>query len=247
MSEKETLIIRIKKLLDKANSTDSIHEKTALMAKAQELLQTYNLEIETITSFDADGKKITEERISYSDFWEAQLMHIICSNNFATSFRVNGTDKICVIAQTNNISVITYMFSFFRNAVLNLSLNSYQNLLEEKKKQLTEIGININDFKKQFNDLKKTHMEDFINGAVSGISAKLREQKREAERSNSNLTALILRNGADLSKYMERYKIRQGRARKVRVSDAYNEGYRAGKNINMNSGVGGSNNNKLIS
>ena len=141
--EQDSILKKIKALIDKAassrNCAGSIAESEAFMKKAQELLLKYNLDTEKVTSYEQVKKEgIEEEKISYQEDWEINLLSGIAIANFCNivvhpnrlGLNLVRGGKISCIGKPSNVNVCLYLFSFFRNAILGLSIKGYSDFLD---------------------------------------------------------------------------------------------------------------------
>lgn len=248
---KEGTLKRIKNLLDKADSTDSIHEKDACMLKIQELLQNHNLELSFVQGIRDD--KFQEVVVKYEDRWQADLICVICINNFCKGIITNKSEPknlgtFNVIGKSININVCLYMYDFYKNNLLKLSVFAYKDYLEKKKLELENMGIDLDTIPQA--KFKNTFLKDYLSGGVTGICSKMQKQKKEAEMLNPDLKSLVLISDADLEKeYEDKYpERRKSRSQKVKNYSAYMNGYNDGKSIIYGSGVNsGENKGGLIS
>lgn len=244
MSEKETILVKIKKLIDKANSTDSIHEKETFMLKAQQLLREHNLEMSHVDRLNSkEDASITRLMMQYEFDWEVELASHIAQYNFGKVTFGSHTKRISIYAKEDNANVIQYLFSFFKNTLMELSLTSYNKMLEDAVADLVKSGIRVDRkaYEKTFKKTKKnTYIQDYLIGGVAGIADKMYADEEEAKKNTSNLTGLILHNAAAIDKFISenvgplRYS---GLDMKVGSSGGYNDGVRDGKNISVRKGV----------
>lgn len=241
----ESLLKKIKALIDKANSTDSLPEREAFMLGAQRLLQQHNLDIIHVENFGAKDISVKEDSFKYSDKWETSLLHVIAINNFCQSVSDPSIKYVNVIGSAGNIQVVIYLYQFFRNTLLELSIKSYDSMLQDMKNQH---GIDVKKIP-GYKDQQKQYLSDYMIGGVHGISAKMSEQKDTEMRNNSNLQALVRVHDSAVEDYMkDKYpNLRKGRSVAVNTKGSgYNNGYRDGHGISPNSAInGGGNNNRL--
>lgn len=246
-----TILEKIKKLLDKSQSTDSKEEADAFMVKAQKLIQEHNVGIEYIENIDYEKDKIQEVKLDWNDKWEADLFYIIAENNLCSSFKLHGQSKSAIVGKKANIEICIYMYHFYKNAILNLSVKEYDNYLKEKKEFMKQNGVDVDLLPDEL--IKKSigdkFILDFTDGCVTGISIKFKEGKREFQeqlKSQNNKTGmeLILANDKEIEEYIDKNygKLRSvSSRRKLKNPNAYYTGIERGKGINYNAGVGNSN------
>lgn len=218
--ENESIIKKIQKLLAKASSTDSIHEREALLLKAQELLLEYNLDASHLDLKVEVG--ILEEQLNYYDDWESTLLRVIAKNNFCRTVRQPWNKKINVIGKSNNISVCIYLHKFFNSTLLELSIKSYMKMCDER--------LGGQDPSKA---QKNKYLNEYLLDGVHGIAYKMRMQKEEAM-NNAKVSDLILINDTDVQKYVdEKYpNLRKSRGGSYNpMGSGYSNGFNDGSNI----------------
>jgi hypothetical protein len=234
----EGIVSKIKKLIDKASSTDSQAEKDALMLKAQELLQNYNLEIETVISHTDDkGNVIVENDLKYEYDWELLLLDYISKNNFSKMLFWTKLKEAGVIGKAHNVSAVIYLFQFYKRALLELSIKSYESYIKERRILLRSLGLNFDTLAKK--SFKNDYLKSYLERGVEGINAKMIEQKRAAQKENSKLTDIIIYNDKAVEKFVaEKYK-------KIKSTDlsgdesgiGYEKGFEDGKSIEVFSAI----------
>lgn len=244
MSENEKITIKIKKLIDKANGTDSLQEAETFMLAAQRLLQQYNLDMSKVMSTTTEDRKVREDVTNWEDDWQWKLMSVIARNNFCTTI-INTRAKTCkVVGTPNNIEVAEYLFSFFSNRLTQLSIKAYDESIKEKKRIIESLGGKMSKKNKtEFERLDKAFILDYLAGGVVGIETKMDDQKYEAMRTSSELKGLMVVNDDAVAKYVQANYPNLGylRERNVQRTGAYGRGVADGKNISVNAGVGSTN------
>ena len=99
----ESLLFKIKALLNKAESSDSQEEKDAFMMKAQDLIHKNGLTHEKVLAERWDSKSgfkeedIIEERVSYEEEWDRKLMQSISEGNMCKVIMNSGKKLIYII------------------------------------------------------------------------------------------------------------------------------------------------------
>lgn len=243
----DSILEKIKKLLDKSQSTDSKQEADLFMTHAQKLIQQYNVSIEYIENLEYEKDKIQEVNVDWSDKWESTLLYIIAENNLCSSFRLHKQSRSAIVGKKTNIEICIYMHHFYKNAILNLAVKEYDNYLKEKKEFMKHNGVDVDlipdeVIKKSIGD---KFIFDFTYGCVTGISIKFKEGKRQFQdqlRTQGNKTGmdLILLNDKSIEEYIEKNhgKLRKTSSiKKLKNPNAYYSGIEKGKGINYHSGV----------
>lgn len=244
----ENIIQKIQKLIEKSQSTDSIEESEAFMLKAQQLLKDYN-----ISEFDlnknianvSDG--VSEICLPYKEKFEEELLFAVGENNFC--FCINssfggksGCGEVIIIGKINNISVVAYLYSYFRSKILDLSIKSYENHVIQTKRTLAQNGLPFTENIKK--SLDKSYIKDYLIGAVHGIRSKMQKQ---LETTKNQCRDLILFNDKAVEKYAkEHHKFSMKKTKETNKSGAYFQGFEDGKGIKVNHGINQSNGNSKL-
>lgn len=241
MSKEESLLNKIRKLIEKANSTDSEAEAEAFMLHAQKLIREHNIEAHKIESFESKKLGVGETQIKITDRWEDILINSITKYNFCKAINMRG-GNISVIGNPANVEICIYLFSFFKNAALNLSLKAYDGFIKER---IAAFGFDADfDFGKQ---AQNQYIANYLLGASSGITKKLQDEWLEAAK-QSEISAVMVVNDTAISTFISEHfgKLKSGRSGgKIKNSGAYERGKADGRGIKVNSGVVGSNNSKI--
>jgi len=238
----EGIMKKIKALMDKANSTDSLPEKEAFMLGAQRLLAEYNLEYSEVIRIGEDGV-VKEDEILYSEKWEQKLMGVICSNNFCKCIG-NGYNKLFIIGKPANIAVCIYLFKFYSNALVSESMSHYTRYCADelikfmskkssKKKDMSELDNILEGLKDKF-------LHEFMIGGCQGISDKMYDQKQDQMRNNTNFNTLVRVNDSDVETYVKKHFPNLTSARGLSANkhgSGYASGYKVGKDIDSYSAV----------
>lgn len=222
----ENILSKIQKLLAKAASTDSIHERESLLLKAQELLQEYNLDMSQVENLEAKQEGIQEDQAQYQDEWERLLINRIAVNNFCKTMSFPSDKKINIIGKSNNIGVVIYLYKFFHHSLLELSMKAYIEMCNEKLEGM-----------QPSKKIKAGFLKEYLIGGVDGISYKMAQQKASAA---SNIQAIMVINDKKVEEYFKIAYPKTTQMKSVKIaahSNAYGKGYEAGKNINTYNAV----------
>lgn len=179
------MIDKIKALLAKAQITDSQPEREAFMAKANELLIKYNIDMSSVR--DAKDKSPMQEvQAKYSE----------------------------------NIDVTVFMFEFYRNSILELSVKAFFAMVA-KVKELT--GMDMGKKRDAF-------IQSYYVGAVDGVKEKFAEvaKNNEAGLMRIDKTAIV-QYIADKYPYLGRMNANV----KSRTSSGYAQGLNDGRSIGV--------------
>jgi len=223
----DSIIKKIRGLLDKAASTDSLPEREAFMTKAQELLAKYNIEMSKVQTFEVEG--VTEIHQRYEADWEKKLVFVIAKHNFCKALSDSRNGVMMIFGKKSNIEVVQYMYNFFRSSLLSLSLSSYTSFLNEKS-ELAGVEVNPNS------KYRTKWLFDYYMGGAFGIEAKMKEKVEEM-----GTYGLILIGGKEIQNYIDsRYTVGRSRGRAVEYGKGFDKGFSDGKNIQLGQAISSS-------
>jgi Protein of unknown function (DUF2786) len=153
------ILEKVKKLLDKANATDSVNEADAFMAKATEILRQHNLQMSDLDRVNGDN--IGRDILGDLRGWKVDLMLGIAGANMVTVLksRKNGYS---LIGKMCNIEVVKFTYEFYCNAIAKLAELWYKN----EASHLYGAKVSLKN--------------DYIKGCVSGVSSKMKREKNIA-------------------------------------------------------------------
>lgn len=217
----ENILSKIQKLLAKAASTDSIHEREALLLKAQELLLEYNLDMSQVETLSGH-EDIREESTFYSELWETNLLHCIAVNNFCETMRFTSSKKINVMGKPSNIAVVIYLYKFFHRSLIELGMKAYLKMCEERCNGL-----------EPSKKIKDKYLLDYMLGGVQGINQRMKEQKEESSK-DAGVYGIMVISDKKLEEYSYAKYPNQRKGRGLRLnthSTGYCDGYRDGHGI----------------
>ena len=212
------MIEKIKALLAKAQSTDSQPEREAFMAKANELLIKYNIDMASVRDVK-DKSDIQSVIIRYTEKWELALLSTIARNNLCQLVIMAGTGEVDCMGKATNLDVTVFMFEFYRNSILELSLKAFFAMVQ-KVKELT--GVNMSGKKNQF-------IESYYVGAVDGVKEVL---NKVAE---NNKAGLMLIDKTAVTKFKHSKYTNLGTINtgvKAKTMSGYRQGFNDGRGIN---------------
>lgn len=224
------ILEKVKKLLEKAKSTDSIHEAEALMLKATELLEQHNLSMSDAVGYTTSKEKnesITEKSKQYKERWEVSLMTAISGSNFCYNYYNSGSKSIYVIGTPTNIDVCMYLHQFFLDCI-----NLQKEADYKKHISINFAGINIALIPQlKSGEYKKQWIDGYILGALDGIRSKY---KTRMELQSGAVRGLMVRNSQAIEEYKAKsgLVLGKGRGYSMQKGNGYNEGYSYGSSIN---------------
>lgn len=181
----DSISMKIKALLDKAASSDSLAERESFMLGAQKLLLKYNLTSDRVM---ASGKRnereenIIDENIKFEEVWDMNLIYALCKGNMCQHIRSGS--YVHIIGKESNVNIVCSMFVSYRSSILKFSIETYNGLLAMIK-YLTDSTSNPKkkaEFEKmaqQKENEKKTYFRDYLAGAVQGLKEKMEGKIQE--------------------------------------------------------------------
>lgn len=256
----EKLIDKVRKLIAKAENTDSQAESDAFMGKANALLLKHNLQmtqvesVEDATAIQQDKSCVETGGIKSEGKWEDNLVGVLARHNMCRiiihgmTYSHKGT--VSIIGKPENIETVKYLFEVSRNTIRRLSKKAYKSYRASVLREWNYEGYEERDLI-QMGQLanRMPWCRNYLKGATAGLNAKLKEMKaamlKEQGPSVENQFALMV---VDNDKALEIFiadaypKLGKARATVVNDASAYNQGKRDGKNINLNKGVSGASN-----
>jgi len=229
---------KIEKLFRKAESAGemgSLDEAAAFTAKAQAILTKYNLDMADI-KVEQDGNTCEGERNDLKEKhgwtktdgdWLIKLYSTISRHNFCKivvhKMYKSTEPMITIIGEPHNIEMVKYICSHLVPKIKQLRLQRW----------------------KEYNGYEKTNAfkRGYYRGAVQGINAKLVEQRDNDKSKYTGLQGLIVLSDALVDEKMAELfsnLTNGGRSRSLSGASGAMAGYKDGKNMNINKGVGAS-------
>lgn len=232
---REEITEKIKKLLKLAESTN-IHEASLAAARAQELMDRYEIELSTLNPVAPASEPIEQ----HSDFfvsgriehWRGMLLNSLCDANTCKVWkkRFKYENTLLMVAGTKtNVQTVRYMFNALTRVVEQLAFQQRGN--------------------------GKSFIASFKVGATTAICRKIQESKeatRKAmyqEASTQGTQALMRIDGAmlvikerekELQKYLDDVGLNIGKSKhvKIRNGNGFDKGMKEGGKVDIGSGKG---------
>jgi len=231
MTDRESILNKIKNMLDLAANAGTEHEAALAASMAHKFMEKHNLCMEEVSEFSTDDTEIREESVHKSGrlaTWKMNLLHhgvapvfncrvLICSGYRKRTLKLVGTKADMAIARVT--------FDYLVSAVERLA-----------KRHVKGCG--------------RSYINSYKLGAVATICSRLKAQAREnreevEQYATKTGTALAVVKDANLvdymSKYSGHYRTSQGR----RNHYGYNHGRSDGHGVGLNAQINGSSNNRL--
>lgn len=230
--ENEKILDKIRKLINKQNSSEklgNLEEANAFALKVSELLAKHNLsrfdikdKVEDSGVIRQNCNEITTPKNEGK--WLLALYNTLSKYNYCRLIVVNGLHNTygALFGTEENIEVVRFMGEQLSNKIRFLGKQTY--------KQLSG----------KIPEKKNAFLRAFYSGAVSGIAAKLHEQQDAMVASNPKAGALVLFNSKalDLAVNNEFQRLKQTKHTKLSAQNGRALGFKAGKEMDINKGIG---------
>lgn len=230
-------IQKLENLREGAEAIGSMAEAENAAMRIQELLFKHNLTMDQVSAtkirekvtmmqdkFDLDPHQAKTE----AD-WLAKLIFAISPlfmcQAVKTTTRRHRYDQgiMTILGEKNNVAVVIYTVEQLINKID----------VAEKMEWKRYAG----------HEKRNTFRRGFLVGAVAGITSKLRAQQEELKRENNSLALMVINKQKEVEKFTQEVfpRLKTARAASLMSRDGRSSGYEAGRNMNINRGVGGGN------
>lgn len=233
MEKDKSVIERIKKLMDKADSSKeigSLAEAEAFASKVQELLLQHNLDVADVIKASTGSKKdfknwLYSEEISYRDNpvgskLKRMLMGVITSYNLCSYTYNVRKETMRVYGNEENVNLCIFLFNFL-----------HINLVRLREEHVTERG-----HKKSPEPIRYRIRKSFMIGALTGLDAKFKSLVKEHTMSDQ-INSLMIVNKDALKEFIkiQDVTLKKSSSRPITLYDgkAYASGVDAGKNAHL--------------
>jgi len=229
-----SLINKIKALLNKTVENGcSLEESASAFGLAQKMIDKNRLSMMDIDSFDIDAEEevfnfgsIPGSESLKTSTWKNHLAMLLAKANGCKVYLENGNmraksmSSVKIIGRNSDVQVVNYLFMFMSNEIERLCKFSMRHR----------------------NGSGKSWSNSFKIGAVTAISEKLQNGKKEAEIGASEVSIVRVN---DRYKEVEEFASNNLNLKKrpttayQKVDSAYNYGYEAGSKIQVKAGLSG--------
>ena len=211
----QKIVEKIKKLLSLANSNNE-NEALSSMAKARKLMAKYKIEMSEIKELDNEVKeKIIKDSFGIThngrQIWKSSLSRII-ADNFSCYCYIDIDKSIKILGKETDVKVVQQLILFGINIV---EKETDKLVKEYKKRKQSTRGL----------------VKEYGLGFVAGVKKKFEEQNISDE------CSLMVVKAEDVTKEFETLHCKKRNSRTRRYSeheDAYNKGYKEGKQFSAN-------------
>lgn len=232
---------KLKKLIEKEASCreiGNIAEAEAFAAKIQQLLMDYELEIEEVMGHN-NKEVVGDELFDTSTLtlrnesnWIMLLYRACAPSAFCRVFTLpqrysrNSTwgEVIALFGSENHREILHFMVAQLSNKCRNAARKSFSTYTGESK--------------------KNTYIRSFLKGCAAGIDAKLKQQQQYEEANRPQVQGIVLNRGLMVTNFIKQWLRDNGMKAKTSTAntvgssmDGYAEGYKNGRETNINHGV----------
>lgn len=239
---------KLKKLLNKAQSSDSEAEAKALNDKVQELCLQHNIDMQLVSSHELESSNpLIEDKLSLdelSDKRHGKWIHVlivgICRNYFTqcilTNHHGDSLGNLAVLGRKDNVATTIQMAIYLIGAIRRIEAQCWREYMGIQK--------------------RGAYRRDFLLACASRIcqrmderSMELRKEAEQREKSSTNtVTALIKLSNTEVSNFFHKSypRVKATRGGRTQGKDGARAGYDAGGKISLNNQVGSGSNNRLL-
>ncbi len=216
--EQAQVIEKIRKLL--ALSTSN-HPAEAAAAKAQALLQQYNLERAQVEEKRASGPLYLKQLVDLESRqqWRRVLLAVVAQAHFCQALDFRGTTRSVLIGERHNLEVVEYLFAYLVGQLERMATAAYR-----------QSGSLVPAL---------TWKDAFYLGAIHSLQQRFQQQQQAFQASSDASRALVVVKDAELAEAVRHFypHTRQGRAKPVKSTGGYAQGVQAGKDMSLSPAV----------
>lgn len=237
----KTKLQKLMRLYEGAKKINSEGEANAAAAAIQRLLTQYNLTMGDVSQEEQDRDVVKENIMSCYRFksiggdWEFKLMFVVCKWNFCKVFRYGKTkDKNMIFfGKEENMETVKWLYNMLCERFVSFGKARYKEYQETMDYLAKPIGLD-------------TYLRRYLEGCAKGLDAKFQEEadrekiQNEDKNYSAKVTALVVRNGAEIDKYVGEKFVgyQKGRAMPSAKRDScFAYGFKDGKNTQINKQV----------
>lgn len=232
-SKKDSLLRKIKSLLELSKDENSTHEAETAAKMAQQLMMKYNIEEAEIHGHEPSslerslypvykimkGNEGTWIRSMFSTIAKFNFCSIVITEKYVTD---QYEEHFYILGSPTNIEMVTYIAEQLISRIRGIEKLYWERYTGRDK--------------------RNTFRRGFFKGAVNGIYVKLEAQQEQFTEDDST-NALIVRKDKELEEFKHKIFGKLGKSRSGGSSsrDGRSQGYEAGSNMSINQGVRGRN------
>lgn len=259
MMEADKMMDKIKKLLLKADSTDSPQEAESFFVKANKLMIKFKISQANIDQLNENPNAILTNELKYGEMslegkWEIELMSAV-SQHQGCKYTWRSYSKVFTIyGSKEDIELTKYFFEGARSIFRHLSRKAYneqkKNALAKNADALDSMGLTTNKARLKFLErngeisYRSVFIRSFLYGAANGLYFKLASMVEETikEEEGGEQYGLVLTNQLErIQNHVDTHIKPKCQNNQGAFGDqgAMAKGVAAGKNHNLTLGVEG--------
>jgi hypothetical protein len=232
--EKEDLALKVKKLLEKADSLKQMGnqaEAEAFAAMAQKLMFTHSLKEADIRA--ASGGKIqmksieldlTQKMQRHESDWIAKLINSLAKYNLCYAVFSHSAEKVTLMGQPSHLDLILYIFDQFVARARIMAKESFRNYRGVEK--------------------RNTYIRGFLRGFSDGVALKLKEalQAAKTDTQQAGMGLMIINNNNALVQFVQSKfpRLTSSKSASLSGQSGHAAGLSAGKSTSAHRGVSSS-------
>lgn len=240
--ERDTILLRIRKLLNLQENAAKIGNEGEAYAAAQgvhRLLTMYNLSMDEVPL--GEEKKsidITEtEMFSYADgygTWKRELLTVICMFNFCHCLSNSFTKRMCIVGEKQNVIIVRQLYDYLVMAFKRLAREKWETRVTLYGSN-NFVSIPFDMAERMYGKDKKTlFMKSYYKGAWCGL-----KEQFESMQPTSEETALMVVHDEAINDYLSHDEYYTGEGRYRKCNDdmdyaAFSQGKADGRSISLN-------------
>lgn len=240
--ERDTILLRIRKLLDLQENATKIGSEGEAYAAAQgvhRLLTMYNLTMDEVPMGEKKRSiDITEtEMFSYANSygtWKRDLLTVICTFNFCQCLENSYTKRMSIVGEKQNVLIVRQLYDYI--------VKAFMRFAQEKWETRVTLYVSNNFVSIPFDmaermygkDKKPLFMKSYYKGAWYGL-----QEQFESLQPASEETALMVVHDEAIDDYLSHDEHYTGKGRYRKGNDdmdyaAYSQGKADGRSISLN-------------
>lgn len=239
--ERDTILLRIRKLLNLQENAAKIGSEGEAYAAAQgvhRLLTMYNLSMDEVPL--GEEKKsidITEtEMFSYADgygTWKRELLTVICMFNFCHCLSNSFTKRVCIVGEKQNVIIVRQLYDYLVMAFKRLAREKWETRVTlYGSNNFVSIPFDMAE-RKYGKDKKPLFLKSYYTGAWCGL-----KEQFESLQPTSEETALMVVHDEAINDYLSHDEHYTGEGRYRKGNDdmdyaAFSQGIVDGRSISL--------------
>lgn len=254
-SKQSKILDKVRKLLAKANATDSQEEMETFLAAANKLQKRYNIESEQIdldvTDFGHERLDVTRTKRE-SRLFEGRLLQIIAvNNNCKMIYHTYGktVTGFSLIGSHEDRQIVTETFKVCVERFRTYAAPRYREYIKKEIEEyllLTGIKLNAKTLRQRGEVVSaRVYQISYLDGALKGLSERYKEEAKtifETPEAKAKWGLIVVNKDSLVTEYMASSFRNLGTMNssgpRKRSAAGYGEGVADGKSSNMNKELG---------